>query len=57
MTLGSLLNDAGLIVTESLDWVNQVVEVITDNPLLLLFAVLPLVGLGIGLVRRLLNVQ
>ena len=55
--MSSLLSDAGLIVTEALDWVNQVVAVITGNPLLLLFAVLPLVGLGIGLVRRLLNVQ
>lgn len=55
--MSTILSDAGTIVTEALGWVVEVVSTVTGNPLLLLFCVLPLVGLGIGLFRRLINVQ
>lgn len=55
--MASLMSDASLIVTEALGWVSDVVTVITSNPLLLLFAILPLVGLGVGLVRRILAIN
>lgn len=53
VTMSSILSDATLIVTEALKWLVQVVNVITGQPLLLLFAILGLVGLGIGIYRRL----
>lgn len=35
----------------------QFINVITSNPLILMFAVLPLVGLGVGFIKRLLKVN
>lgn len=35
----------------------QFVNVIVSNPLILMFAVLPLCGLGVGMLRRLLKVN
>ncbi len=55
--MADLLSSAGSIVTEALSWVTEVVGTVTGNPLLTLFCILPLVGLGIGLFRRLINVQ
>lgn len=56
MAISELLSNAGDIVTSALSWVTQVVSTITSNPLLLLFVILALVGLGVGLVARLLHV-
>lgn len=56
MAISQLLTEASSVVTSGLTWVGQVVDTITGNPLLLLFVVLALVGLGIGLVGRLLHV-
>lgn len=55
--MAAILGDATSIVTEGLKWVGQVVTTVTSNPILLLFVILPLVGLGIGLFRRLINIQ
>lgn len=55
--MATILGDASSIVTESLGWVGEVVSTVTGSPLLMLFVILPLVGLGIGLFRRLINVQ
>lgn len=55
--MSALITSAGEIVTGALDWVVEVVGVVNANPLLLLFTILPLVGLGIGLFRRIINVQ
>lgn len=57
VTISSLIGSAGDIVTGALGWVGNVVNTVTGNPLLLLFIILPLVGLGIGLFRRIINVQ
>lgn len=56
-TVATIVGNAGDIVTKGLSWVTQVVGLVTSNPLLLMFVILPLVGLGIGLFRRLINVQ
>lgn len=55
--MSGFLSDAGLVVTAALGWVTQVVDVITSEPMLLMFAILPLVSLGISLVRRLLRIN
>lgn len=57
MAISELMTNATGIVTPALQWVGQVVTTITSNPLLLLFALLGLVGLGVGLVRRILAVN
>mgnify|MGYP003297454706 CR=1 FL=1 len=56
-TVATLVGNAGDIVTAALGWVSSTVSTVVSNPLILLFVVLPLVGLGIGLFRRLINVQ
>lgn len=57
MTIATLMSNAGEIVTAGLGWIGNVVMTVTGNPLILLFVILPLVGLGVGLFRRLINVQ
>lgn len=57
VTIGSLLSSVGDIFTNAIGWVGEVASTITSNPILLLFCVLPLVGLGVGLFRRLINVN
>lgn len=43
------------IVTASIGWVTSFVGAITSNPLILMFVVLAFVGLGVGLIRRLIR--
>lgn len=45
------------VFTAAIGWVSTVGNTITTTPILLLFAILPLVGLGVGLFRRLINVN
>lgn len=40
-------------VTEAIKWVGSFVGAITSNPLLLVFVIVAFVGLGVGLIRRL----
>ena len=51
----SLINSVTTIFTAAIGWAGDVGETIVDTPLLLMFVVIPLVGLGIGLFKRLLN--
>lgn len=43
------------VFTAAIGWAGQVGTMIVATPVLLLFVVLPLVGLGVGLFRRLLG--
>ncbi len=52
----ALLTAITSIFTAAIGWVGTVATTITSTPLLLMFCVIPLVGLGVGLFRRLLNV-
>lgn len=52
-TIGS-----GSTATTVTGWVPTIINLITAQPVLMLFCVaLPLVGLGIGILKRLLNVR
>lgn len=55
--LQSLLNNIGSVVSSAIDWMGDYLDLITTsgNELLLVFTVIPLVGLGIGLVRRMIS--
>ena len=54
-TVTSVLTEIGYIVTQALSWAGNVVTFVMDNPLILIFAGIPLVGLGIGMVRRMIS--
>lgn len=52
----ALLENVGSLVTGAISWLTAVVAAIVANPLLLLFVLIPLVGLGVGLLRRVISV-
>ena len=56
--MAALLTAAGSIVTSAVGWMGTFLGTITaaGNEVLLLFVLLPLVGLGVGLVKRMIRV-
>lgn len=56
--IAAILASAGSIVTSAVSWMGSFLGTITKpgNELLMLFVLLPIVGLGIGLVRRMIRV-
>lgn len=57
MTMETILSTVTSIVTAAVGWVGSFVTLITENPILLVFCLLPFVGLGIGLLSRLFRVN
>ncbi len=55
VTMASILESAGLIVTEALSWLTETVTTVVGSPLLLMFVILGLVGTGVGLMRRIIG--
>ena len=55
MTIATLVGNVGDIFTGAMSWAASVGSTIVSTPLLLMFVVIPLVGLGVGLFKRLLN--
>ena len=53
--MGNIVGDVTTVVIESVDWVGQFVGAITANPLILLFVIVAFVGLGVGLLSRLMH--
>ena len=54
-TVTTILESAGLIVTEALSWLTETVTTVVGSPLLLMFVILGLVGTGVGLMRRIIG--
>ena len=54
-TMATILESAGLIVTEALGWLTETVSTVVGSPLLMLFVILGLVGTGVGLMRRIIG--
>ena len=54
-TVGEVVSTVGDVFSSAVSWIPSVIGVIVDNPLLLIFIIIPLVGLGVGLTKRLLN--
>lgn len=54
--MADVISAISSIVTGAIGWVGDYVDVITSNPLLLAFVVVSFVGLGVGLLRRLIRV-
>ena len=58
MTIGTLMTNVGEVFTAAIGWVLDVAETIAEQPILLLAVVgVPLVGLGVGLFKRLLSAR
>ncbi|MBR3952733.1 MAG: hypothetical protein IKJ82_03885 [Oscillospiraceae bacterium] len=55
VTMATILESAGLIVTEALSWLTETVTTVVGSPLLLMFVILGLVGTGVGLMRRIIG--
>ncbi len=53
--MATIIGQAGDIVTEALGWVGDVVATITASPLILTFVLVAFVGLGVGLLRRMMR--
>ena len=56
VTIATLLSSIGEVFTSAIGWAGAVGSTIVKTPILLLFCAIPLVGLGVGLFKRLLNV-
>ena len=54
-TLATLLSDISIFVTSAITWVTSYVSAITSNPLILGFVIVAFVGMGVGLINRLIK--
>ena len=55
--MAEILTNIGLVFSEAISWVGDVATTITGEPILMLFCGIPLVGLGVGMFKRLINVN
>lgn len=56
MAVSAIVQNVTTIVTEAVKWITSFVGAITSNPLILTFVLLLIVGMGVGLVRRLVRI-
>lgn len=56
VTVAAIVGNVSTFVTESVKWVGSFVGAITSNPLILTFVIVAFVGLGVGLIKRLVRV-
>lgn len=56
VTIATIVGNVTTLVTEAIKWVGSFVGAITSNPLLLMFVIIAFVGLGVGLIKRLIRV-
>lgn len=55
-TVATILGNVTSLVTEAVKWVGSFAGAITSNPLILTFVIVAFVGLGVGLIKRLVRV-
>lgn len=55
--MATYLTAIGDIVTAAVGWMGDAATAITGNPLALLFILIPLMGVGIGLFKRIINLN
>ena len=53
--MSTIMTAVSTIVTEAIKWIGEFTTAITGNPLLLAFVVVSFVGLGVGLIRRIIH--
>ena len=49
------MGDVGTMVTESIGWIGEYTGAIVSDPLLEMFVIVSFVGLGVGLIKRLIH--
>lgn len=54
-SMAGILSTISSVVTSAISWIGSFVGAITSNPLLLLFVVVAFVGLGVGLIKRIIS--
>lgn len=52
-----ILGNIGSVFSSAIGWAGTVGNTIVSTPILMVFCSIPLVGLGVGLFRRLINVN
>lgn len=57
VTVATILESIGSVFSTAIGWAGTVGTTIVNTPLLMVFVAIPLVGLGVGLFRRLINVN
>lgn len=55
MSIADVLSSITSIVTGSVGWMGQFVSFMGNNPLVLVFAILPVVGYAVSILKRLLS--
>ena len=55
--MSALLTDISSIVTAAVGWMGTAATAIASNDIALLFILLPLMGTGIGLFKRIINLN
>ena len=55
MTMQSFIGAVSEVVTAAVGWIGEYIEVITAHPILLAGVVVTFVGLGVGLIKRLVS--
>jgi hypothetical protein len=53
--LTAIIGAVTSVVTASIDWMTSFGQAIVETPILLLYVCVPLVGLGIGIFKRLIR--
>lgn len=56
ITVATIVGNVSTFVAEAVKWVGSFVGAITSNPLILTFVIVAFVGLGVGLIKRLVRV-
>lgn len=56
-TIATILGNVTDVFEAAIGWVGTVGQTIVSTPILMVFCVIPLIGLGVGLFRRLINVN
>lgn len=56
VTIATIVGNVTTLITEAVKWVGSFVGAITSNPLILMFVIVAFVGLGVGLIKRLVRV-
>lgn len=55
-TIATIMSEVSAFFTGAIDWIEQVVDVVTSNPLLLIMVVcMPVAGVAIGYLKRLIR--
>lgn len=49
------MGDVGTMVTECIGWIGEYTTAITSNPLIEMFVIVSFVGIGVGLIKRLIR--